>query len=176
MVAGAMPFLHGCCSKKLIFAGEALKEVEQMERSWQAQFPALPEALQGVLRRLIRADWRLEWTEQRVSEMEIALDPKPAAEWTQEDHKNLQLFYRYQTTADRAFHREWNLLKRVIRNLEFPHGVPPEYYWAAPEEARRGVWARYTFEVSLQKWFELAECEGSNGTGHLEPCEHSPTE
>jgi hypothetical protein len=249
-----MPFTHGCCSKKLIFAGEALKEFEAMERRWNAQFSALPEALQGVLTRLIRADWRMEWTEQRVFDMEIALDPTPAAEWSDENHKHLQLFYRYQTTAGRTVHREWNLLKqyakdqdaalvrgqvretqkekkavaepkqvekfpqayavvpltqtvkveiqdgrtvtrpyptnrqlmqaaaqadrrtRVIRDVEFAHGVPADYDWAAPEEVGRGSLVRRRFEISLEEWLELAEREELRGTGHLEPCEHAPTE
>jgi hypothetical protein len=112
---------HGCRSDKWIFEGEAKAEIEEMRESWEAQFPALPGALERVLTRLIRADWRLQWTELRVFEMESQLESIAANEWTDEQHKQLQLFYRYHTSADREFHRHWNLLREYAKEP-----VPPE--------------------------------------------------
>ena len=63
-------------------------------RSWEAEFPELPAALERVLTRLVRADWRLQWVEQRVFEIEEKLEEDiQAAQWTGRNNIiQLQLF------------------------------------------------------------------------------------
>lgn len=102
---------HGCRSEKWIFEGEAREELDELTLIWRVQFPALPAAFERMFERLVRADWRLQWTEQRVVEMESTLEEIPAEGWTEAQHKQLVLFYRYHTSADRQFQRYWNVLK-----------------------------------------------------------------
>jgi hypothetical protein len=117
---------HGCRSDRLIFEGEAKVEVDAIRRSWEVEFPALPAAFERVLTRLVRADWRLQWIEQRVFEIEEQLEEIQASEWTEEQHDQLQLFYRYHTSADRQFHRTWNLLKEYAKAQAVAEPKRPE--------------------------------------------------
>lgn len=100
-----------CRSDRWIFQGEAKTQIDAIRRSWEAEFPALPPALDRVLTRLVRADWRQQWIEQRVFDVEEQLEDISAAEWTAKQHQPLQLVYRYHALADRQFHRTWKSLK-----------------------------------------------------------------
>jgi hypothetical protein len=102
---------HGCRSIKLIFEGEGRAQFEQLETMWRAEFPALSEAMSRVLTRLVTADFQSQWNEQRLLETEAALEEKDPSAWSEDDHKQLQRFQRYHTTAERQFQRVWNLLK-----------------------------------------------------------------
>jgi len=100
-----------CRSDKWIFQDEAKTQFDAIRRSWETEFPVLPAALDRVLTRLARADWRQQWVEQRVFEVEEMLEEVSAAEWTAKQHQPLQLVYRYHAWADRQFHRAWKSLK-----------------------------------------------------------------
>lgn len=102
---------QACRSDRWIFQDEAKTQVDAIRRSWEAEFPILPAALERVLTRLVRADWRQQWVEQRVFEVEEQLEDVSAAEWTAKQHQPLQLVYRYHALADRQFHRTWKSLK-----------------------------------------------------------------
>ena len=102
---------QACRSDRWIFQDEAKTQIDAIRRSWEAEFPALPAALERVLTRLVRADWRQQWVEQRVFEVEEQLEDLSAAEWTAKQHQPLQLVYRYHALADRQFHRAWKSLK-----------------------------------------------------------------
>jgi hypothetical protein len=58
----------------------------------------------------------------------------------------------------------------IYRRLNFPHGIPPEYRWAAAstphllETGGAGI-QRMTFDT----WRELIQREQSSGTGHIGP-------
>jgi hypothetical protein len=111
-------FQHGCRSIKLIFEGEGREEFERLEKMWQAEFPGLSEAMGRVLTRLVVADFQLQWNEQRLLETEAALEELEPSEWSEDDHKQLQRFQRYHTTADRRFQRVWNILKQFRKDTE----------------------------------------------------------
>src|SRR5689334_19443025 len=100
-----------CRSDRWIFQDEAKTQFDAIRRSWEAEFPVLPAALERVLTRLVRADWRQQWIEQRVFEVEETLEEISAAEWTAKQHQPLQSVYRYHGWADRQFHRTWKSLK-----------------------------------------------------------------
>ena len=119
---------HGCRSVKLIFEGEGRAQLEQLETMWRAEFPGLSEAMSRVLTRLATADFRSQWNEQRLLETETALEEKDPSEWTEDDHKQLQRFQRYHTTAERQFQRMWNLLKPFQKAT----AAAPEKRLAAP--------------------------------------------
>lgn len=110
-----------CRSDRWIFQGEAKTQIDAIRRSWEAEFPALPPALDRVLTRLVRADWRQQWIEQRVFEVEEQLEEISAAEWTAKQHQPLQLVYRYHALAERQFHRAWKSLKEYTGKQVVEH-------------------------------------------------------
>jgi len=115
-----------CRSDRWIFQDEAKTQFDAIRRSWEAEFPVLPAALERVLTRLVRADWRQQWIEQRVFEVEEMLEEISAAEWTAKQHQPLQLVYRYHAWADRQFHRTWKSLKEYTGRQGVEHKQPDE--------------------------------------------------
>jgi hypothetical protein len=113
-----------CRSDRWIFQDEAKTQIDAIRRSWEAEFPVLPAALDRVLTRLVRADWRQQWIEQRVFEVEEMLEEISAAEWTVKQHQPLQSVYRYHAWADRQFHRTWKSLKEYTGRQAVERPIP----------------------------------------------------
>ena len=112
---------------------ESRPEIYNIPKKWTKEFPALPPALEGVLMRLIEADQRLERLGLQLRNLERQLETIPATDWTPEQHKELQSFYRYRVLADREFHRNWKLLKKHSKGESATEPKPAEKPRSEPE-------------------------------------------
>jgi hypothetical protein len=57
----------------------------------------------------------------------------------------------------------------VVREFEFPNGVPAEYVWMTREEVEREAGARFRQTLRLAEWFETLEREAAEADGHMRP-------
>jgi hypothetical protein len=60
----------------------------------------------------------------------------------------------------------------VYRRLNFPHGIPEEYLWAAGTGAsaeRRARGGMGTQRMTVDTWLDVIDREEANGTGHVGP-------
>ena len=57
----------------------------------------------------------------------------------------------------------------VYRRLNFPNGVPREYYWATRNPEARELGGTGIQRMTVDTWLEVIEQESSEGTGHIGP-------
>jgi hypothetical protein len=57
----------------------------------------------------------------------------------------------------------------VYRRLNFPDGVPPEYYWATQNPEARELGGTGIQRMTVDTWLEVIERETARGTGHVGP-------
>lgn len=57
----------------------------------------------------------------------------------------------------------------VYRRLNFPAGVPPEYYWVTENSEARERGGIGIQRMAVETWFKLIERERAKGTGHVGP-------
>jgi hypothetical protein len=57
----------------------------------------------------------------------------------------------------------------VYRRLNFPNGVPPEYYWATQNPEARELGGTGIQRMTVDTWLEVIEREAAEGTGHIGP-------
>jgi hypothetical protein len=107
---------HGMCSKAPVVAGEDGQERERLVESWLTKYRPVDD----VEHRLVMEVAENEWFKRRamkqfglVEERMNAVDP---FEWSEEEHKRMERFLRYKTTAERAF-------TRSLRTLEQQHKI-----------------------------------------------------
>jgi hypothetical protein len=120
---------HGCCSKTVILSGENEEEFNEIKDGWLADYdPQTAPALTLVLE-TVKAHWILLRTQRWYNHALSSICQSDPALWTEEQHKTVERFTRYRTTAERAFHRHFNDLEqlRKSRNRETA---------AAPKQSR----------------------------------------
>ena len=58
----------------------------------------------------------------------------------------------------------------VYRRLNFPDGVPVEYYWTTDDAGRRRNGGHGIQRMSVEMWLETVAQEEQMGNGHVGPC------
>ena len=102
---------HGCCSNEtLILPHESPEEFKSLEHSWFRAYEPKGEAETHLLRQMIHADWFLQRSIRTTADAEAKIYSAvpDALEWTEDHHRTLARFLRYQTarTNQLAKHRK----------------------------------------------------------------------
>ena len=107
---------HGCRSKRIIVGDERQEDFDALDAGWREEFEMEGQAGKSLLKRVILNDWLLQRAEGHYlgAQEDVAMT-EPAA-WTEEQHKKVQLFLRYKTTAERSFYRAYNALKELRKD------------------------------------------------------------
>ena len=65
----------------------------------------------------------------------------------------------------------WPAPELVYRRINFPDGVPPEYYWATSNEQARQFGCCGIQRMTIDTWLDTIERESSRTDGHIGPTE-----
>jgi hypothetical protein len=95
-------------------------EDERLHQQWKAEYPEEGQLIETLLEQLVLADRELKLAQRRCAELEASLEPTNPLAWTKEQHRQMQLFLRYRTTAERSFYRALGTLEaaRKARKTE----------------------------------------------------------
>ncbi|MBV8829468.1 MAG: hypothetical protein JO108_09620 [Acidobacteriaceae bacterium] len=99
---------HGCTSKALLLPDEVPAEWEALLERWMADYRPDSATFADQVRRAAEAEWQYVRAARRYNQAEhksFERNEDPV-KWTAKEHRLLDLFGRYRTTAQRWFHRE----------------------------------------------------------------------
>ncbi len=109
---------HGCCSNRLILADESEQEWRDLLQGWLDDYQPGTQTGRSLVAKAAEAEWFLLRMLRRHKEAEqrLAAEQPDTFLWTDEQHKLLERFLRYRTTAERSFTRALNNLERLRKN------------------------------------------------------------
>ncbi len=104
---------HGCRSRiVIILPGERQQDYDQLYERWMAAYEPEDDATAELVEQLIVNKWLLQRNLRRYMSIEEKLSQTDYVDWTEEQHKELQLTRRYKVAAERD-------ASRSQRDLEF---------------------------------------------------------
>jgi hypothetical protein len=106
---------HGCCSNKAIIKGESQEEFEELLADWMDDYRPRSKSDRLLVEAAMLAQWVQMRNTNRYNELELELQEKSALTWTEEEHKKMERFTRYKTTAERSFVRSANTLEQAVK-------------------------------------------------------------
>ena len=95
---------HGGRSQQLLLQREDPNALLELHRIYWEEFAPQTPFLQELLEEAVNAHWLLKRNQYNLQIVQDDLSEDPR-QWTPEDHHQLALFTRYQTTAERTYHR-----------------------------------------------------------------------
>jgi hypothetical protein len=109
---------HGCCSNRLILADESEVEWRELFQGWLDDYQPGTQTGRSLVAKAAEAEWFLLRMIRRHKEAEqrLTAEQPDIFLWTDEQHKLLERFLRYRTTAERSFTRALNNLERLRKN------------------------------------------------------------
>lgn len=165
---------HGCCSKKALIQGESAEEYDELREDWLDDYRPKGKSVHMLVEQAAEAQWVLRRNLNRYNDAEESLQEKSALEWTDEEHKKIERFTRYRTTAERSFTRAVNTLeqawtrrrKRVEERAEAAEAEVRKVGKAEPEQAVEP--AKPKAIHVLDQWADVVREDGKTVT-RLEP-------
>ena len=112
---------HGCCAAEhVILPGEDPAEYERIHRNWTNEYEPQSEFEQDILEAAIEAQWNLRRANKNVRKMRAKLyaETLDETEWTDEQHRRLNRFIRYQTRYTNELNQYRRLLEARKRTAE----------------------------------------------------------
>jgi hypothetical protein len=92
---------HGCCSNTAVIKGEIQEDFDELTADWMEDYRPRSKSDQWMVEAAAQAQWVQMRNTNRYQELEQKLQEKSALDWTEEDHKEMERFTRYRTTAER---------------------------------------------------------------------------
>ena len=105
---------HGCCSKKPLIKGESEEEFNELRQNWVDDYRPRNKSELLLVEQAVEAQWALRRNTNRYNDLEASLQERNALEWTEEEHKKMERFTRYRTTAERSFWRAANGVEQAL--------------------------------------------------------------
>jgi len=110
--------VHGCCSNRLILPGENQEEFDDLKQGWLDDYDPHTQIARSLVAKAAEAEWlllrNLHWHHECEQEL-YAENPNPLS-WSEGQHKKLERFLRYRTTAERAFSRALGQLEHLRKS------------------------------------------------------------
>jgi hypothetical protein len=106
---------HSCCSKKPLIQGENAEEFNELLEDWKDDYRPRGKSARELVEQAAVAQWVLKRNTNRYHELEESLQERKAIEWTEEEHKKMERFIRYRTTAERSLWRAANGLEQSVK-------------------------------------------------------------
>ena len=100
-------FKHGCCAKTPVLPGEDEALWREVEQDWFDEYRPQTAIARCFVAAVALAFWNKKRCHLRLEQTDLALSPKNAMDWTDEEHLKYSRFLRYRTAADRTFSRAW---------------------------------------------------------------------
>jgi hypothetical protein len=96
-----------------LIKGENAEEYNELREDWLDDYRPKGKSVRMLVEQAAEAQWVLRRNMNRYNDTEESLQDKNALEWTEEEHKKIERFTRYRTTAERSFTRAVNTLEQV---------------------------------------------------------------
>ena len=111
---------HGCCSEALILPNEKEDDWLQLRQAWIDDYQPDNSTFLSLLVETARAEWFLRRKTREYQKLEQSLYQNygDSIDWSEEDHRAIERFTRYLTTAERRFHRHRNAVEQTRKNRE----------------------------------------------------------
>ena len=111
---------HGCCSESLILPNEKEDDWLQLRQAWIDDYQPDNSTFLSLLVETARAEWFLRRKTREYQKFEQSLynNYGDSIDWSEEDHRAVERFTRYLTTAERRFHRHRNAVEQTRKNRE----------------------------------------------------------
>jgi hypothetical protein len=106
---------HGCCSTKLLLQKEDEQEWQKLQQSWLDDYQPETKTFAELLLQTAEAEWLLRRNASQYNLLQNSLNENPL-QWTEEDHRQIERFSRYRTTAERRFMRFRNAVELTRKN------------------------------------------------------------
>jgi hypothetical protein len=104
---------HACCSKDALIKGESQEEFTELHEDWLEDYRPKGKSVRMLVEQAAEAQWVLRRNMNRYNDAEGSLQDRNPLDWTEEEHKKMERFTRYRTTAERSFTRAVNTLEQV---------------------------------------------------------------
>ncbi|MGC2656767.1 MAG: hypothetical protein WA324_02245 [Bryobacteraceae bacterium] len=155
---------HGCRSSQLLLRHEDPKEWMRMLERYVEEYQPQSGFLEDLVLEAAQAHWFFKRTQTNFHQTQAKLPQDPTT-WTAENHHQIALFLRYQTTAERSHQRALAKLQSYQRmqwqreqwraRTQAPvreQGAPPVAKEAAVKEAAKPVAVKPVF---IEQWVEI---------------------
>jgi predicted metal-dependent hydrolase len=106
---------HGCRSKTLILRHEDPAEYEALHKKWWDEYQPSGHIEETLVQQLIDNHWFLKRASLRLEQVEWEM-PMNAKHWIESYQKEVGLFTRYKTAAERAFYKSFHEVERYLRD------------------------------------------------------------
>ena len=134
---------HGCTSNQKIIKGETEEEWNELRQAWLDDYQPDSSTMLSLVLQAFDAEWQLRRGVRRYDESEQTM-PENVRDWSDDDHKRLDRFTRYRTTAERSFYRARNAVEQTRRNKEMQVHRNKQLELAIEREAREAQRRRET--------------------------------
>ncbi|MGC2661328.1 MAG: hypothetical protein WA324_25520 [Bryobacteraceae bacterium] len=156
---------HGCRSSQLLLPHEDPKEWARMLERYVEEYQPQSAFLEELVLEAAQAHWFFKRTQTNFHQTQMKLPQDPTT-WTAENHHQIALFLRYQTTAERSHQRalaklqsyqrmqwqreQWRARTQVPVREQGPAPAAPAA--AAVKEAAKPVAVKPVF---MEQWVEI---------------------
>lgn len=106
---------HGCRSQKLILRHEDPAEYEALHKKWWDEYQPSDHIEETLVEQLINSHWFFKRASLRLEQVEWEM-PMNAKHWVESYRKQVEIFTRYKTTAERSFYRAFHEVERYFRD------------------------------------------------------------
>lgn len=103
-------------SRTVIIGDERQEDFDRLAAGWRAEYGDEGQATRSLLERVILSDWYLQRAERRYMEAEGELGETGPLEWSEEQHKKIELYLRYKARAEGSFYRALYALRGLRKD------------------------------------------------------------
>ncbi|HEX4809799.1 MAG TPA: hypothetical protein VH325_12760 [Bryobacteraceae bacterium] len=147
---------HGCRSRQFLLPHEDPNDWMKLRDKYVAQYDPQTPFILELLEDTVRAHWFLQRNQSNfyLTQADLPEDPR---EWTAEDHHQIALFSRYQTTAERTFNRALGRLTSFHKDYLAQHDRQQKTEAPTPKTAKQTK----SEPTVIEQWVEVRKIDNS---------------
>jgi hypothetical protein len=100
----------------LIVKGERQEDFDALRQEWLEEYVPKGALEERLLEDIVRYKWFLMRAERNVEKVAARMAEREPEEWSEADHKLLQLMMRYQAARERTFYRAWHAFEQLRKD------------------------------------------------------------
>jgi hypothetical protein len=107
---------RGVIQDGLIVKGERQEDFDALRQEWLEEYVPKGALEERLLEDIVRYKWFLMRAERNVEKVAARMAEREPEEWSEADHKLLQLMMRYQAARERTFYRAWHAFEQLRKD------------------------------------------------------------
>jgi hypothetical protein len=162
---------HGSRSRQLLLPHEDPNEWIKMREMYMEEFNPQTEFLEQLLEDAVKANWIFKRNQYNLYLVQVDLPEDPRL-WMPEDHHQIALFTRYQTAAERTFHRALARLRSYHKDQVRKDQIPKQQ--ERSENMKAGTALKQAKEeppIVMEQWVEVRRIDNKVVTQFFPPNE-----